>query len=93
MQSFLAHGSLCYLHVILSLVPAIRQQFRLIDGKCQTNRDQKSNLLFSQRHHQSQNFESHLLKIDKKNIIKALMFTISDTLQLQKLAIVKILTV
>ena len=94
MQSILAHGTLCYLHIILSLVLAIRQQFNeLIDGKCQTNRDQKSNLLFSQRHHQSQNFESHLLKIDKKNIIKALMFTISDTLQLQKLAIVKILTV
>ena len=94
MQSILAHGTLCYLHIILSLVLPIRQQFNeLIDGKCQTNRDQKSNLLFSQRHYQSQNFESHLLKIDKKNIIKALMFTISDTLQLQKLAIVKILTV
>ena len=94
MQSILAHGTLCYLHVILSLVPAMRQQFNeLIDGKCKTNRDQKSNLLFSQWHHQSQNFESNLLKIDKKNIIKALIFTISDTLQLQKLAIVKTLTV
>ena len=49
MQSILAHGTLCYLHVILSLVPAMRQQFNeLIDGKCKTNRDQKSNLLFSQ---------------------------------------------
>ena len=38
------------------------------------------------------NFESNLLKIDK-NITKALIFTILDTLQLKKLVIVKIFTV
>ena len=37
------------------------------------------------------NFKSNLLKIDK-NITKALIFTILDTLQLQKLVIVKIFT-
>ena len=36
---------------VLSLVPALKQQFNeLINGKSQTNRDQKSNLLFLQRH-------------------------------------------
>ena len=36
---------------MLSLVPALKQQFNeLIDGKSQTNRDQKSNLSFLQRH-------------------------------------------
>ena len=75
------------------MLPARRQQFNeLINGKCQTNTDQKSNLLFLQRHNQSQNFESNLLKIDK-SITKALVFTILDTLQLKKLAIVKIFTV
>ena len=34
------------------------------------------------------NLESHLLKIGKKNITKALIFTILDTLQLKKLVIV-----
>ena len=38
------------------------------------------------------NFESNLLKIDK-NITKALIFTILDTLQLKKLVIVKLFTV
>ena len=36
---------------VLSLVPAPKQQFNeLINEKSQTNRDQKSNLLFLQRH-------------------------------------------
>ena len=39
------------------------------------------------------NLESHLLKIGKKNITKALIFTILDTLQLKKLVIMKIFTV
>ena len=35
---------------VLSLVPVPKQQFNeLINGKSQTNRDQKSNLLFLQR--------------------------------------------
>ena len=34
---------------VLSLVPILKQQFNeLINGKSQTNRDQKSNLLFLQ---------------------------------------------
>ena len=40
-----------------------------------------------------ENFETNLLKIHKKNITKALIFTTSDTLQLKKLMIVKIFTV
>ena len=39
------------------------------------------------------NFESKLLKIDKKNHTKTLVFTILDILQLKKLMIVKIFTV
>ena len=47
---------------LLSLVPVLKQQFNkcnsieLINGKSQTNRDQKSNLLFLQRHYQSRKF-------------------------------------
>ena len=47
---------------MLRLVPILKQQFNecnsieLINGKSQTNRDQKSNLLFLQRHDQSQKF-------------------------------------
>ena len=40
---------------LLSLVPALKQKFHeLINGKGQTNRDQKSNLEFLKRHDQSQ---------------------------------------
>ena len=39
------------------------------------------------------NLESKLLKIDKKNHTKTLVFTILDILQLKKLMIVKIFTV
>ena len=45
---------------MLSLVPVLKQQFNewnsieLINGKTQTNRDQKSNLLIWERHDQSQ---------------------------------------
>ena len=79
---------------VLSLVPALKQQFNeLINGKSQTNRDQKSNLLFLQRHDQSQKFQIKLVKNRRKNITKALIFTILDTLQLKKLVIVKIFTV
>ena len=79
---------------VLRLVPALKQQFNeLINGKSQTNRDQKSNLLFLQRHDQSQKFRIKLVKNRRKNITKALIFTILDTLQLKKLVIVKIFTV
>ena len=40
-----------------------------------------------------ESFKSNLLKIDKKNHIKTLVFTILDILQLKKLVIVKIFTV
>ena len=42
---------------VLSLVPALKQQFdELVNWKSQTNRDHKSNLLFLQRHDQSKKF-------------------------------------
>ena len=65
----------------------------LINGKSQTNRDQKSNLLFLQRHDQSQKFRIKLVKNRQKNITKALIFTTLDTLQFKKLMIVKVITV
>ena len=41
--------------LVLRLVPTLKQQLNeLINGKSQTNRDQKSNLLFLQQHDQSQ---------------------------------------
>ena len=50
-----------------SLVPALKQQFNeLINGKSQTNRDQKSNLLFLQQHNLNI-LTSNLPKIDKKH--------------------------
>ena len=53
---------------VLSLVPALKQQFNeLINGKSQTNRDQKSNLLFLQRRNQSQKFWIKLVKNRKKH--------------------------
>ena len=52
---------------VLSLVPALKQQFNeLINGKSQTNRDQKLNLLFLQRHNQSQKFRIKLVKNRQK---------------------------
>ena len=47
---------------VLSLVVALKQQFnKLINGKSQTNRCQKSNLiLFLQRHDPSQKFRIKL---------------------------------
>ena len=43
--------------LVLNLVPVLKQRFnKLINGKSQTNRDQKWNLLFLQRHDQSQKF-------------------------------------
>ena len=46
--------------LILSLVPLLKQRFnklnKLLNWRSQTNRDQKSNLLFLQRYDQSQKF-------------------------------------
>ena len=57
---------------VLSLILVLKQQFikfssiKLINGRrIRANRDQKSNLLFLQRH--VKNFKSNLLKIDKKH--------------------------
>ena len=51
---------------MLSLLPALKQKFNeLINGKSQTNRDQKSNLLFLQRHDQSQKFRKFRIKLVK----------------------------
>ena len=80
--------------LVLGLVPAHKQQFNeLINGKSQTNRDQKLNLLFLQWHDQSQKFQIKLVKYQQKNITKALLFIILDTWQFEKLMIVKIFTV
>ena len=55
--------------MLLSLVPALKQQFNeLINGKSQTNRDQKSNLLFLQRRDQSQKFWIKLIKNGQKTL-------------------------
>ena len=49
--------------LVLSLVLALKQQFNeLINGKSQTNKDQKSNLLVLQQHDQSQKFQIKLVK-------------------------------
>ena len=73
-----------------SLVLALKQQFNeLINGKSQTeikNRTYFYNNIISKFSHQT------CQKLTK-NITKALVFTISDTLQLKKLVIVKIFSV
>ena len=53
---------------VLSLLPALKQKFNeLINGKSQTNRDRKSNLLFLQRRNQSQKFRIKHVKSRKKH--------------------------
>ena len=53
---------------VLGLVPALEQQFNeLVNGKSQTNRDQKSNLLFYNDIINIQEFNSSLQKIDKRS--------------------------
>ena len=57
--------------LMLSLVPVLKQWFnKLINGRSQTNRDQKLNLLFLQRHFynffQSQKFRLKLVKNRQK---------------------------
>ena len=56
---------------MLSLVSVLKQRFnKLINGKIQTNRDQKSNLLFVQRHEQSKKFRLKLVKNRQKALQK-----------------------
>ena len=79
--------------LMLSLVLVHKQRFNeLINGRSQTNRDQKLNISFSQRHGQSQKISSQTKKYTK-NITKALIFTTLDRSQLKKLRIVKIFIV
>ena len=55
--------------LLLSLVPALRQQVNeLINGKSQTIRDQELDLLFLQRHNQSQTFCIKLVKNRHKRL-------------------------
>ena len=56
---------------MLSLVSVLKQRFnKLINGKSQTNRDQKSNLLLVQRHEQSKKFRLKLVKNRQKALQK-----------------------
>ena len=56
---------------MLSLVSVLKQRFnKLINGKSQTNRDEKSNLLFVQRHEQSKKFRLKLVKNRQKTLQK-----------------------
>ena len=78
----------------LSLAPVPKQQFnKLINGKSQTNRDQKSDLLFLQRHNQYWRTWFTLAKDKQKVVQRYLIFTILDTSQLKILVIVKVFTV
>ena len=53
---------------VLSLASVFKQKFnKLINGKSQTNRDQKSDLLFLQWHNYIEEFDLNLIKIDKKS--------------------------
>ena len=53
--------------LVLSLVPLPKQRFnKLINVRSQTDRDQKSNLLFLQRHDQSQTFRLKLVENRQK---------------------------
>ena len=53
---------------VLSLASVFKQKFnKLINGKSQTNRDKKSDLLFLQWHNYIEEFDLNLIKIDKKS--------------------------
>ena len=66
---------------VLSLVPALKQEFNeFINGKSQTNRDQKSNLSLYNDIISIEEFDSNILKRNKKSITKGLIFTILATL-------------
>ena len=78
--------------LVLSLVPVLKQQFNeLINGTSQTNGGQKSNLLSSQQHN-IEEFNSSLLKIDKKSY-KDIDIYYTENNAIKKLMIVKIFTV
>ena len=78
--------------LVLSLVPILKQQFNeLINGTSQINGGQKSNLLSSQQHN-IEEFNSSLLKIDKKSY-KDIDIYYTENNAIKKLMIVKIFTV
>ena len=78
--------------LVLSLVPILKQQFNeLINGTSQTNGGQKSTLLSSQQHN-IEEFNSSLLKIDKKSY-KDIDIYYTENNAIKKLMIVKIFTV
>ena len=53
---------------VLSLASVFKQKFnKLINGKSQTNRDKKSDLLLLQWHNYIEEFDLNLIKIDKKS--------------------------
>ena len=53
---------------VLSLAPVFKQKCnKLINGKSQTNRDKKSDLLFLKWHNYIEEFDLNLIKIDKKS--------------------------
>ena len=55
--------------LVLRLVLVLKQRFnKLINGRSQTNRDQKLNLLFLQRHDQSQKFKLKFVKNRQKAV-------------------------
>ena len=77
----------------LSLVPVPKQQFNeLINGRSQTHRDKKSNLLFYNDMINLKNFDPNLLKIDKKHYRGINIYYIGY-ITIEKLMIVKMSTV
>ena len=56
--------------MFLDMIMFIKLQIYSINGKSQANRDHKSNLLFLQRHHQSQRFRTKLVKNRQKTLQK-----------------------
>ena len=53
---------------VLSLASVFKQKFnKLINGKSQTNKDKKSDLLLLQWHNYIEEFDLNLIKIDKKS--------------------------
>ena len=78
---------------VLGLVPALKQQFKeLINGKNQTNKDEKLNLLFLQRHDLSQKFRIKLVKNQQKHY-KGIDIYYIGYIIIKKLVIVKIFAV
>ena len=92
-----SHWYLKKILLVSNLITVLKQlnecnSIELINGKSQTNRDQKSNLLILQ-HNQYWRIWFKLTKNRQKKRTKILIFTILDASQLKKMVIVKIFTV